>query len=363
MLGRRLGSSLLLVGGLASVGCAADASSDSTQTTEAAAERSGVAVRVHYPAGWGHRITLRCSDDWSRALTTTWTAEDVWVGTAAVGATCKPLLDDATWSIGPSYAPGEIWPHFRHVGGAVERHAGFRSDLLGKDRGVWIYTPPSYEENARQTYPVVYMHDGQNLFSDATSFGGVSWDVGGAMDEGIASGAIAEAIVIGIENDADRMAEYTPVPDPDYGGGSADAYLRFLVTELKPAVDRGWRTQPDAAHTAIIGSSLGGLVSVWAGLTHADTFGLVGALSPSTWWNGAWVLDQSQAATPAIRRIYLDSGDAGPSQDDVVDTSRLAAVWKTKPNVEVDYVLDRGASHTETYWRKRIPGALAFLLR
>jgi predicted alpha/beta superfamily hydrolase len=349
----------LLVSSLFLAGCAAD----DVVGTSAAADTSGVAVRVHYPAGWGHQITLHCSDDWGRAIATTWTADDVWVGTAPSGTTCKPLLDDATWSIGPNYAPGDIWPHFVHASGTVQRYAGFHSNVLGNDRGIWVYTPPSYDENPRQTYPVVYMHDGQNLFSDAASFGGVSWNVGGAMDDGIASGTIPEAIVVGVENNADRIAEYTPVPDPDDGGGNADAYLRFLVTEVKPAVDHGWRTLPDAAHTALIGSSLGGLVSVWAGLTHADTFGLIGALSPSTWWDNTWILGQSQAATPSIERIYLDSGNAGTSQDDVADTARLAATWKTKSNVEVDYLVEDGASHNETYWRRRIPGALAFLLR
>jgi predicted alpha/beta superfamily hydrolase len=354
MLGR-----LLLASSLGLVGCAAD----SAVRASAAAETSALSVRVHYPAGWGHRITLHCSDDWKRVIATTWTTDDVWIGAAAAGTTCKPLLDDKTWSIGPNYAPGDIWPHFAHSSGTVERRAGFHSDVLGNDRGLWIYTPPSYDENPRQAYPVVYMHDGQNLFSDATSFGGVSWNVGGAMDDGISSGAIPEAIVVGIENDANRIAEYTPVADPDDGGGNADAYLRFLVTEVKPAVDRGWRTLQDAAHTAIIGSSLGGLVSVWAGLVHAETFGLVGALSPSTWWDKTWILGQAQAATPAIRRIYLDSGNAEPSADDVADTAKLAAVWKTKPNVEVDYQVADGASHSEAYWRQRIPGALAFLLR
>lgn len=354
---RRLAFALLLVG------CAADGAVGTTTADIAAETSSNVTVRVHYPAGWGHRITLHCSDDWDRTRSTTWTTDDVWVGTVAAGTTCKPLLDDATWSIGPNYATADIWPHFAHTTGAVDHRTGFHSNVLANDRALWIYTPPSYAENPRQTYPVVYMHDGQNLFFDGASFGGVSWNVGGAMDDGIASGAIAEAIVVGVDNNADRMAEYTPVSDPDYGGGNANAYLRFLVEEVKPAIDQGWRTQPDAAHTAIVGSSLGGLVSVWAGLTHAETFGLVGALSPSTWWDDTWLLEQSRSATPAIRRIYIDSGDSGTSQDDVANTGQLAALWKTKPNVEVDYLVQNGASHNETYWRQRIPGALAFLLR
>src|SRR4051812_16548552 len=107
MLRRLLASALILAG------CAADATDSATGASEAA-DSSTVTVRVHYPAGWGHRITLRCSDDWNHAIATTWTTDDVWIGTATAGTSCKPLLDDATWSIGPNYAPGDIWPHFTH---------------------------------------------------------------------------------------------------------------------------------------------------------------------------------------------------------------------------------------------------------
>jgi predicted alpha/beta superfamily hydrolase len=346
----RLGLLLFLVG---LVGCAGTP----VVASQSSADTSGGAVRVHYPAGFGHRITLHCSGDWNAPIATTWTDGDVWVATVPSGSTCKPLLDDRVWSIGPNYAAsgGDIWPHFVHARGAYRR-----TELAG--RGVWVYEPPSYDENPRQTYPVVYIHDGQNLFADSASFGGVSWNVGGAMDDGVEGGTIPEALVIGVENSAERIAEYTPVADPDYGGGNADAYLAFLIAQLKPAVDAQWRTQPDVAHTAIVGSSLGGLVSIYAGLRHADTFGLVGALSPSTWWDSTWIIDQSKAATPSIRRLYLDSGNAGPSGDDVTNTAALAAVWKTKSGVDVDYLVQDGASHNETYWRQRIPGALAFLL-
>lgn len=314
------------------------------------------AMRVHYPVGWGHRITIHCSDDWDRTIEAAWTADDVWVASVPAGSTCKPLLDDTTWSIGPNYPTGDVWPHFWHATGTVSR-----TELGG--RGAWLYRPPSYDENPRQTYPVVYMHDGQNLFDDRASFGGVSWNVGGAMDDGIDRGTIAEAILVGVENTGARMDEYTPVPDPDHGGGKAAAYLALLVDVVKPAVDAEERTKPDAAHTAIVGSSLGGLVSVWAGLVRPDVFGLVGALSPSTWWANGWLIEQSEAvAAPTIARLYLDSGNAGPSGDDVANTSRLAAVWETKP-VALRHVVRDGASHSETWWRQRIGGALGFLLQ
>lgn len=331
-------------------GCAAgDAATGEADFTRA------VPMRVHYPTGFGHRITLHCSDDWNRSIEATWSEGDVWHASVPAGSTCKPLFDDAHWSIGPNYAPGDVWPHFWHATGAVERTA-----IAG--RGVWLYRPPSYDENPRQTYPVVYMHDGQNLFDDRTAFGGVSWNAAGAMDDGIQNGTITEAILVGVESTPARMTEYTPVADPAHGGGGATIYLALLIETLKPALDATGRTKPDAAHTAIVGSSLGGLVSVWAGMARPDVFGLVGALSPSTWWSRAWLLDASQSSTPPLHRLYLDSGNAGPSSDDAANTAALAAIWQSKPNLDVRYVLAPGASHNESAWRARLPGALAFLL-
>ena len=330
-------------------------------------------VLVHYPAGPGHRITLHCGGaghDWNAPIEATWTTGDVW--RAAVDATstiaCKPLLDDQLWANGPNWnvaagGPIDLWPWFFHDAGTIQQIANWHSQILGNDRGISIYYPPSYDENPNERYPVVYMHDGQNLFYDDKAFGGVSWNVGGAMDQGARDGSIHEAIVVGIDNTPNRIDEYTPVADPDNGGGGAERYLAFITDELKPQIDAQVRTVADKGHTAIIGSSLGGLVSLYAGLARPDVFAEVGALSPSTWWDNEWITDrsaQSQSALPA--RVYLDSGNVGDSNDDVTQTARLAGVWKQKPDLTVDYLVQDGATHSEVFWRQRIPGALSFLL-
>jgi predicted alpha/beta superfamily hydrolase len=370
-------TALMIALGLALPGCAFAEGEDGADLGAAQAGTIGVQatsqIAVHYPTGWGHRITLRCGGngrDWNTPIETTWTTGDVWRVTLTTTAQieCKPMFDNVTWAVGPNWViaagqSADLWPFFFHTTGRLVRTPSWHSNILGDNRAIWTYTPPSYDENPGQRYPVVYMHDGQNLFLDSYAFGGTAWAVQTAMDQGAQNGTIREAIVIGIDNDVDRLSEYTPVPDPSYGGGNAANYVRFLVEELKPQMDLQLRTLPDAANTAILGSSLGGLVSIWAGITRPNVFKKVGALSPSTWWNGTWIIGQSQAASGALpSRVYIDSGNAGTSSDDVVNTTALANVWKTKAGVTVKSLVQNGATHSEVYWKQRIPGALAFLL-
>jgi len=284
----------------------------------------------------------------------------------------KPLVDDKTWSLGPNYkiSPGatvDIYPRFTQQNGTWSRAYDFTSKTLGNTRGVWIYLPPTYIENTLSRMPVVYMHDGQNLFDPNAAFGGNTWKAADAMDTGANDGTIAEAIIIGPENTAARMDEYTPVADPMYMGGKGDSYLTMLITELKPKIDSEMRTIPDREHTAILGSSLGGLISAYAGVTHADTYGLVGVMSPSTWWDNDWLIGDvaSTKATPRPIKVYVDSGDSGASNDDVTETKTLADQYRTlgyKDGTSFDYVVQAGGQHNEVYWAQRLPGALAFLL-
>ncbi len=327
---------------------------------------------VHYPAGWGHQITVRGSGaglDWTTGRAARWTQDDAWVFEVSLEAPVelKPLYDDSLWSKGPNYvlSPGQtlhVWPRFRGERGRLERRARWASQHLDDARDVVIYLPPSYDENWRARYPVVYMHDGQNLFDDASAFGGISWDVDGAMDRGIADGKHREAIVVGIGNTRARIWEYTPTAG-DHDGGGADDYLAFIADELKPVIDRDYRTLSGREDTALVGSSLGGLVSAYGGLARAEVFGLIGAVSPSTWWDGTWIIGQVRdaAAEEMPARVYVDSGDSGASQDDRDNTARLAQAYRDRGAV-LSYLVQPGASHNEYWWRQRVPGALAFLL-
>lgn len=344
-----------------------------------ASERETV-IRVHYPAG-AHRITLRGSAGpwtWSRGVPADLGAQDTWTyrTTAITEVTeWKPLLDDETWSRGPNYrvAPGQtvdVYPHFVTTAGRViELFASFHSNVLGNDRRVWAYLPPTYLENTRATFPVVYMQDGQNLFDPGRAFGGNEWQVDETIDRAAEDGSFAEAIVIGPENTSERIYEYTPTRDDSVGeGGGLRLYLRMVVEELEPAVDAMLRTRRGAENTAIVGSSLGGLVAAYGGLWYPERFGLLGVMSPSTWWDNERIIADVRTGAgtmPRALRVYVDSGDSGPSNDDVERTARLARTYRDVGYVEgrdLHYVVQMGAVHSEVYWAQRLPGALRFLL-
>ncbi len=364
---------LALLFALGLIGCGAGA--DGSSLTQATSGTTPSTVIVHYPAGWGNSITLRGAGaglSWSSGTATTWTTGDAWTLTLNLSqpVDCKPLFNDQTWAIGPNWtlSPGQtldIWPHFFTDAGSIQVISNWYSQTLNANHDIFIYTPPSYGENGSERYPVVYMHDGQNLFYDDDSATGVSWNVGGAMDQGASDASIHEAIIIGIANNDNRTAEYTPVADPDDGGGDADAYLDFIVNELKPQMDQQFRTFSDAGHTAMIGSSLGGLVTAYAGATRSGTFGFVGVMSPSTWWDNFWVINEIKSTGGRPERVYLDSGDSGTDNDDVTYTAQLADSYRSdgyRDGSTLDYVVQMGGQHGEQWWRERVPGALGFLL-
>jgi predicted alpha/beta superfamily hydrolase len=187
------------------------------------------------------------------------------------------------------------------------------------------------------------------------------------MDSAAGDGRFREAIIVGPENAGGaRIAEYTQTVDAMNGGGNGDAYLRMLVEELKPKVDSELRTKPGREDTVLIGSSLGGLISSYAGVHHSDTFGVIGAMSPSTWWDNRVLLRQvASTTTPRPIRVYVDSGDSGPSNDDVTDTADLAAAYRAlgyQDGSTLLYVVQPGATHTESAWASRLPTAFEFLL-
>ncbi len=289
----------------------------------------------------------------------------------------KPVIrggDAPLWSQGMNYraeAGGEarVTPHFRAERGRVTTlFPKFHSLLLDNERDVLVYLPPSYDENRAATYPLLIMHDGQNLFDAATAFGGNEWRVDETLDQGIREGWLPELVVLGVCNTSARLDEYTPTHDPAYGfGGRGTAYLRFLTEELLPRAHAELRVERDRARTGIMGSSLGGLISVFAGKEQGGVFGLIGAMSPSSWWHDRYIIGAVSEGLPLPpTRVYLDSGDSGPSQDNMENTRALAAAFTSlgyEPGVTLEHIVQAGASHNEVYWAERLGHALWFLFQ
>ncbi len=244
-------------------------------------------------------------------------------------------------------------------------HANFHSRFLPDDRSIIVYLPPGYEEKAERRYPVMYMHDGQNLFDPETSFiRGRTWEIGDNADRLILAEVIEPLLVVGIYNTPRRLEEYTHARDRRMGGGEANQYGQLLVQELKPWIDDGYRTLPDEGNTALGGSSLGGLVSMYLGLLHAETFGKLAVMSPSVWWNRRSILGfVNDYEGPPWPRIWLDTGDGEGKrthQDATLLYQRLIANgWRPEENIH--YQMVEGGTHDESAWAARVGDMLRFL--
>ena len=243
--------------------------------------------------------------------------------------------------------------------GQVLRHR-IQSHSLGGPRELFVYLPPGYGQGNRR-YPVLYLQDGQNLL------GRRGWDVIRAVERETQAGRARQAIMIGVNHaGAGRIHEYSPSHDREVGdGGGAKRYLRFVTDELKPWVDRTFRTLGDARHTVIGGSSMGGLMSMYAGLKRPDVFGGVLAMSPSLWWNGR-EMQRRVASRPVPRglRIYLDSGGAGPSADGSRDTNAMRDLLHQKGmrfGRNLFHWFEGSHPHSEAAWRARFPRAFSTL--
>ena len=233
---------------------------------------------------------------------------------------------------------------------------------LGGERIVIVALPPAAARVTGRRFRVVYMHDGQNLFDPDTSFAG-DWQLGPTLAHHARLGRYA--IVVAVYNGRERrITEYTAFEDPVRGGGGADEYLTFLAETLKPLVDGRFPTLPGREFTSIAGSSLGGLLSLYAHFRRPDIFGASAVLSPSLWFaDGA--IHQYITHAPAVGgRIYLDVGiEEGP--DEVADVRRLrdelvARGYRLDDTLR--YVEEEGAEHHESRWGSRFRDALPFIL-
>lgn len=249
--------------------------------------------------------------------------------------------------------------------GDIRTHEGFHSRYLEHDRTIVVYLPPGYDATSAVRYPTLYLHDGQNVFDQATSFGD-EWRVDETAQALITAGAIEPIIVVGVYNAGEaRVDEYTPTARPTEGdGGHANDYGRMLVEELKPFIDATYKTFPGAANTAIGGSSLGGLLTMHLGLRYPTAFGKLAVLSPSVWWDDRVILAEVDALThKPPQRIWLDAGTREGEQV-IADARRLRDALVAKGWVlgeDLMYLEADGGEHNEASWAARVGPVLEFL--
>ena len=230
-----------------------------------------------------------------------------------------------------------------------------RSPQLHNERTVLLYLPASYDEGDRR-YPVIYLQDGQNLFDPATAFGSQTWQVGETMTR-LASEGIEAIVVAAYHTEHQRICEYNPFPQ--WRDGCGHLYVEFLAETLKPLVDHDFRTLGDPAHTVIGGSSMGGLISLYAYCTRPDVFGRALVMSPSLWVAHGAAYDVARAKLTPGGKLYIDNGSRESSARPL---AALAMEKGYREGQDLRYVQGKGHRHTETDWARRLPNALRWLL-
>ena len=231
---------------------------------------------------------------------------------------------------------------------------------LKRSRKIRLYLPPGYE-NTSERYPVVYMHDGQNLFDDTTSFLG-EWGVDELMNE-LAKTDDIKAIVVGIDNGGnDRIRELNAWDHPKYGKAEGKEYMEFVVRVIKPYIDANYRTRPDRKNTLIMGSSLGGLISHYAIYQHPGVFGKVGIFSPSYWIaDGVFEFTKSKPIPSDARLYLLVGGKEGDTMaPDMVRMSKYI-ITQGHPRTHIKWKVNPEGEHNEKFWHSEFKEAMMWL--
>ncbi|MGI8636226.1 MAG: alpha/beta hydrolase, partial [Segetibacter sp.] len=227
---------------------------------------------------------------------------------------------------------------------------------LDRSRRIWVYKPYGYYRTAKR-YPVVYMHDGQNLFDETTAYG-EEWEI----DETLNS-LLAECIIVGIDNSKHRMTEYNFYDHEEYGKGEGRKYIEFIAHTLKPVIDLNFRTKAEQKHTHIAGSSMGGLISFYGALFFSKTFGGAGVFSPSLWLvpNEKEKLKSIAKANKKFSQRFYFYGGAKEGKDMVTHIQAIAGLLKEFPQYDVAVEINPEGEHSEYHWRNKFGDYYAWL--
>lgn len=225
---------------------------------------------------------------------------------------------------------------------------------------VWVYLPPNYEVSTKK-FPVIYMHDAQNLFNEKTSYSG-EWKVDESLNE-LFNATKKGFIVVGIENGGEeRINEYTPWSNEKYGGGKGAVYIDFIVNILKPYIDKTYRTKTQQKFTGLVGSSLGGLISYYGGLKYPDTFGKIGALSTSFWFSSEVVDFTIQNGNINNVKLFLLVGKKEGEEmvEGTLKTEKLLLETGFSSKNLTSKIVAEG-EHNEALWNNEFLGVIKWL--
>jgi predicted alpha/beta superfamily hydrolase len=255
--------------------------------------------------------------------------------------------------------------------GNIRRHRGFRSKIFANRRDVLVYLPRGYRRLSRKRYPVLYLQDGQNVFDAATSFAGVEWGVDETAQFLTQKKMIEPLIIVAIANTGEeRVHEYAPtrgVIDASAkrkkrSRGLARQYGRFLIEELKPYIDKKYRTKREAEFTGLGGSSLGGLLTLALGLWFPEVFTRLMVISPSVWWDDQVIVKMVEKLDHKLPlRIWLDTGTNEPGWPRARDLCAALVEKGWHLFDDLYYVEIDGGDHSEAAWSTRVDPALRFL--
>jgi len=236
----------------------------------------------------------------------------------------------------------------------------FKIPQLNRERKISVYLPPNYEASTEK-YPVLYMQDGQNVFDLATSYSG-EWEVDETLNK-LSKEKDLNLIVVAIDHgNAKRISEYSPWPNPKYADAEGDAYLDFIVNTLKPEIDKTYRTKKSAKNTAIMGSSIGGLITHYAALKYPKVFGNAGVFSPSLWYsNKVITFTEKHAGLKHLKMYFLVGGQEGEGV--VEDVENIVKILKNnkfpRKNLYTKIVPD--GTHSESFWKTEFESAILWL--
>ena len=293
----------------------------------------------------------------------TWDSEAEYVDDVVAQNTVVIVRSDTTITLVPStwkdLSPArQQRARIGGITGTVNYHRGLKGEGLKYDRDLIVWLPPSYEKESQKRYPVLYMHDGQNVFDPATSFLGSDWRADEVADSLMKAHALQEIIIVGMNNTPDRMTEYADTP-------TGRLYARFVATKVKPFIDSVYRTKPSPENTGIMGSSMGGLVSMLFVMWYPEVFSKAGCLSSSIGFGMDEKELEKEFDKPALKknlRIYMDVGELERSL--IAPNREFAAFLQKRGFIEgenFEFFFAKGAVHNEMAWAHRLWRPLRFL--